>query len=104
MKRLSILICLLLACNLLFAEIQWQDVDKDNENGITAMALCDTEEEVLKVTHWTSLKPYFKSYLSNDVPVQQTAYLVIFMNLGTVVYEFHKGSKAYGYYMKTIFE
>ena len=104
MKRFLILICLLLACNLLFAEIQWLDIKEDNEDGITAAAICYTEAEVLKITHWKDLESHFISYSQEKNMSNTDFYLVVFMKVGTVVYEYHKGTKTVGYYMKTIFE
>lgn len=103
MKRFLILICLLFACNLLFCEIKWLDA-KENDDGITAYALCSTEEEVLQVTHWKDLESHFISYTKEEEAAKQDMYLVVFMNLGTVVYEYHKGTKMAAYYVKTIFE
>ena len=103
MKRFLILICLLFACNLLFCEIKWLDA-KENDDGITAYALCSTEEEVLQVTHWKDLESHFISYTKEEEAAKQNMYLVVFMNLGTVVYEYHKGTKMAAYYVKTIFE
>ena len=103
MKRFLILICLLFACNLLFCEIKWLDA-KENDDGITAYALCSTEEEVLQVTHWKDLESHFISYTKEEEVAKQDIYLVVFMNLGTVVYEYHKGTKMAAYYVKTIFE
>ena len=103
MKRFIVLICLLFACNLLFCEIKWLDA-KENDDGITAYALCSTEEEVLQVTHWKDLESHFISYTKEEEVAKQDIYLVVFMNLGTVVYEYHKGTKMAAYYVKTIFE
>jgi hypothetical protein len=103
MKRFLILTCLLFACNLLFCEIKWLDA-KENDDGITAYALCSTEEEVLQVTHWKDLESHFISYTKEEEAAKQDMYLVVFMNLGTVVYEYHKGTKMAAYYVKTIFE
>ncbi len=103
MKKFLILTCLLFACNLLFCEIKWLDA-KENDDGITAYALCSTEEEVLQVTHWKDLESHFISYTKEEEAAKQDMYLVVFMNLGTVVYEYHKGTKMAAYYVKTIFE
>lgn len=103
MKKFLILTCLLFACNLLFCEIKWLDA-KENNDGITAYALCSTEEEVLQVTHWKDLESHFISYTKEEEAAKQDMYLVVFMNLGTVVYEYHKGTKMAAYYVKTIFE
>ena len=103
MKRFIVLTCLLFACNLLFCEIKWLDA-KENDDGITAYALCSTEEEVLQVTHWKDLESHFISYTKEEEVAKQDIYLVVFMNLGTVVYEYHKGTKMAAYYVKTIFE
>jgi hypothetical protein len=103
MKRFIVLTCLLFACNLLFCEIKWLDA-KENDDGITAYALCSTEEEVLQVTHWKDLESHFISYTKEEEAAKQDMYLVVFMNLGTVVYEYHKGTKMAAYYVKTIFE
>ena len=103
MKRFIILICLLLACNLLFSEIRWADAE-ENDDGITAYAVCTTKEEVLEITHWDDLNSHFISYQQDKTVSNKDFYLVVFMRLGTIVYEYHKGTKTVGYYVKTIFE
>lgn len=103
MKRFLILTCLLLACNLLFSEIKWVDAE-ENDEGITAYAVCTTKKEVLEITHWKDLDSHFISYSQDKNASNQDFYLVIFMRLGTIVYEYHKGTKVVGYYCKTIFE
>lgn len=103
-KRIAFIVILLTICLNAFCEIKWLDVQEDNEEGITAAALCDTEEEVLKVTHWKDLESHFISYSQDKDAAGADVYLVVFMRVGTVVYEYHKGSKAVGCYMKTIFE
>ena len=103
MKKVSLIFLLLLFCFNLFSEITWQDAE-ENEDGITAYAVCTTKKEVLEVTHWEDLDSHFISYTKNDVVSNSDFYLVIFMNIGTIVYEYRKGSKSIGYYIKTIFE
>lgn len=103
MKKVSLIFLLLLFCFNLFSEITWQDAE-ENEDGITAYAVCTTKKEVLEITHWKDLDTYFVSYTKNDVISNSDFYLVIFMNIGTIVYEYRKGSKSIGYYIKTIFE
>ena len=103
MKRFIVLTCLLFACNLLFCEIKWLDA-KENDDGITAYAVCTTKEEVLEITHWDDLNSHFISYQQDKTVSNQDFYLVVFMRLGTIVYEYHKGTKTVGYYVKTIFE
>ena len=103
MKKVSLIFLLLLFCFNLFSEITWQDAE-ENDEGITAYAVCTTKKEVLEITHWKDLDPYFISYTKNDVVSNSDFYLVIFMNIGTIVYEYRKGSKSIGYYIKTIFE
>ena len=103
MKRLLIFICLLFACYLIFAEIKRKDAEK-NDDGITSYATCTTKKEVLEVTHWKDLDSYFISYTIDPKPSEYDVYLVIFMNLGTMVYEYHKGSKSVACYCKTILE
>ena len=103
MKRFLILTCLLLACNLLSSEIKWADAE-ENDEGITAYAVCTTKKEVLEITHWKDLDSHFISYSQDKNASNQDFYLVIFMRLGTIVYEYHKGTKVVGYYCKTIFE
>ena len=103
MKRFLILTCLLLVCNLLFSEIRWADAE-ENDDGITAYAVCTTKEEVLEITHWDDLNSHFISYQQDKTVSNQDLYLVVFMRLGTIVYEYHKGTKTVGYYVKTIFE
>ena len=66
--------------------------------------MCSTEEEVLQVTHWKDLESHFISYSQDKEAAVTDYYLVVFMKIGTVVYEYHKGSKTVGYYVKTIFE
>lgn len=103
MKKVSLIFLLLLFCFNLFSEITWQDAE-ENEDGITAYAVCTTKKEVLEVTHWEDLDSHFISYTKNNVVSNSDFYLVIFMNIGTIVYEYRKGSKSIGYYIKTIFE
>ena len=103
MKKVSLIFLLLLFCFNLFSEITWQDAE-ENEDGITAYAVCTTKKEVLEITHWKDLDPHFVSYTKNNVVSNSDFYLVIFMNIGTIVYEYRKGSKSIGYYIKTIFE
>lgn len=104
MKRKILFIVLFLTfCLNAFSEIRWLDA-KDNDQGITAYAACSTEEEVLQITHWKDLSSHFMSYSKETEVAKQDMYLVIFMNLGTIVYEYHKGTKIAGYYVKTIFE
>lgn len=103
-KRFLFIVIILTILTNVFSEIKWQAAEKDNENGITAYAVCNTREEVLQVTHWNSLDPYFKSYITEEDEATQDFYLIIFMNIGTIVYEYHKGTNVVGYYVKTIFE
>ena len=102
-KRIAFIVILLTICLNAFCEIKWLDA-KENDDGITAYALCSTEEEVLQVTHWKDLESHFISYTKEEEAAKQDMYLVVFMNLGTVVYEYHKGTKMAAYYVKTIFE
>lgn len=105
MKKRIVLIALFFTiCFNAFSEIKWIDAKEDNEEGITACAVCTTKEEVLEVTHWKDLNSYFISYTQEKEPAQADYYIVVFMRLGTLVYEYHKGTKMCGYYCKTIFE
>jgi hypothetical protein len=104
MKKRIIFIALFMAVYFnAFCEIRWADAE-ENDEGITAYASCTTKEEVLEVTHWDDLNSHFISYTQDKEPAKQDLYLVIFMRLGTIVYEYHKGTKTVGYYVKTIFE
>lgn len=104
MKRKILFIVLFLTfCLNAFSEIRWKDADK-NEDGVTAYAVCDTKSEVLEVTHWNDLNSHFISYQQNDYVSNKDFYLVVFMSVGTIVYEYRKGTKSVGYYVKTIFE
>ena len=104
MKKLFFVALFMAMCFSAFCEIKWLDVKEDNEEGITAGAVCTTEEEVLKITHWKDLSSHFISYSQDKEASGADVYVVVFMKLGTIVYEYHKGSKAVGYYVKTIFE
>lgn len=103
-KKIIFTVIFLTICFNAFCKIQWLDIEEDNEEGITAAALCLTEEEVLKVSHWKELESHFISYSQDKEAAAADYYLVVFMKIGTVVYEYHKGSKTVGYYVKTIFE
>lgn len=102
-KRISFIVIFLIICFYAFSEIRWADAE-ENEEGITAYASCTTKEEVLEVTHWEDLNSHFISYTKDEKEAEQDLYLVIFMRLGTIVYEYHKGTKMISYYCKTIFE
>lgn len=105
MKRALVLIFMLFVCNLLFAKVEWLDVeemgfDKDSFLYPSAVATCETEEEVLKITHWKNLEDNFKTYLTEKEPADKNYYVVMFTNLAVLVYEVNKGSKVYRYYFK----
>ena len=102
-KRLSFIVIFLTFCFYTFSEIRWIDPE-ENDEGITAYAVCTTKEDVLEITHWDDLKSHFISYQQDKNVSEHDFYLVVFMRLGTIVYEYHKGTKAVGYYCKTIFE
>ena len=102
-KRIAFIVILLTICLNAFCEIKWADAE-ENDDGITAYAVCTTKEEVLEITHWDDLNSHFISYQQDKTISNQDFYLVVFMRLGTIVYEYHKGTKTVGYYVKTIFE
>lgn len=102
-KRLLFIVLVLAICINAFSEIKWADAE-ENEDGVTAYAVCTKKEEVLEITHWKDLDSHFISYTQDKTASDRDFYLVVFMNLGTIVYEYHKGTKTVGYYVKTIFE
>lgn len=103
MKKIIILTCLLFACNLLFAEIIWEDVEK-NDEGITACAACTTKKEVLEVTHWKDLDSHFIYYIQDKEVSEKDFYIVFFTNIGTLVYKYSKGTKTIAYYFKSFLD
>ena len=103
-KKIAFIVIFLTICINVFSEIRWLDAEEGNEDGITAYAVCTTKKEVLEVTHWEDLDSHFISYNQEKEAATQDFYLVVFMRLGTIVFEYHKGTKMAGYYVKTIFE
>jgi hypothetical protein len=106
MKRFLILICLLLACNLLFAEIQWFDVPEEFQEDYTAIATCTSKKEVLEITHVKDLQPYFVSYRTGTDKNYNnySVYVVYFSKLGFLVEEYLPNGKTIAMYAKTIFQ
>lgn len=104
MKKFLFVALFMAICFSAFCEIKWLDAEEGNEDGITAYAVCTTKKEVLEVTHWEDLDSHFISYNQEKEAATQDFYLVVFMRLGTIVFEYHKGTKMAGYYVKTIFE
>ena len=101
-RKLLFIVIILTICFCAFSEIHWLDMS-DNED-VNAAAICYTKKEVLEVTHWKDLDSHFHSYLKADKASEDDYFLIMFIDLGTCVYEYHKGTKAVGYYFKTIFE
>jgi len=106
MKRLFVIVCLLLTCNLLFSEIQWLDVPEEFQKDYTAIATCTQKKEVLEITHVKDLQPYFVSYRNGTEKNHNnySVYIVYFSSLGFLVEEYLPNGKTIAMYAKTIFQ
>lgn len=107
MKKILIFILLTFVSFLSFAKTSWLDVSEEQkEKGVTAIAMCTTKEETLKIAHIENLEPYFKYYTNYETKNNNdfSIYLVLFSTLGMNIMEFQPHSNAVAVYIKTIFE